>query len=85
MMATVNALGIAQVSLHYAWPHIRDGRLEVMLAGQLQSGSREMVLLYPHRAFIAERVRAVVDFLLQELAKVESLQVTVERLDPYKA
>ena len=85
MIAAIDGFGIAQVGLHYAWPHIRDGRLKVMLAGQLKSGTREMVLLYPHRAFIAERVRAMVDFLQQELAKVESLQVTMGQLDAYRA
>lgn len=84
MIAAADGLGIAQVGLHYAWPLIRQGRLRILLADQLRSTSREMVLLYPHRALIAARVRATIDFLMQEFGKIESLHVSAADLDAYR-
>lgn len=84
MIAAADGLGIAQVGLHYAWPLIREGRLRVLLGNRLRSASREIVLLYPHRALIAARVRATIDFLVQEFGKIESLHVKVADLTAYR-
>lgn len=85
MIAAVDGLGIAQIGLHYAWPLIREGRLRILLADQLRSASREMVLLYPHRALIAARVRATIDFLVREFGKIESLHVKAADLVAYRS
>ncbi|MBB3356915.1 MULTISPECIES: LysR family transcriptional regulator [unclassified Novosphingobium] len=84
MIAAADGLGIAQVGLHYAWPLIREGRLRILLGNRLRSASREMVLLYPHRALIAARVRATIDFLVQEFGKIESLHVKAADLTAYR-
>ncbi|WP_448954702.1 LysR family transcriptional regulator [Labrys neptuniae] len=83
VIIAASGLGIAQAGLHYAWPYLRSGQLKVVLAGYLDSGSREMVLLYPHRALIAARVRATVDFLAQGLAKMEALRVGLGDVGAY--
>jgi hypothetical protein len=54
---------------------LKKGRLKVLLAAQHHSGPREVALQYPHRALIAPRVRATVDYLLEGLAKIEALHV----------
>ena len=78
-------LGVAQVGVHHAWRYLRQGRLKLVLAEHHDAGAREMALQYPHRALVAPRVRATVDFLLQELAKIEALQVKPEDLRAYWA
>jgi DNA-binding transcriptional LysR family regulator len=57
-------VGIAQISLSHAWPHLLAGRLKVLLHAQHAPGEREVVLFYPHRQFLAPRVRVVVDALM---------------------
>ncbi len=56
--------GIAQCGLYHALPHLRAGRLRLLLADRHDAGTREFVLVYPHRQFLAPRVRVVVDALL---------------------
>ncbi|WP_206243687.1 LysR family transcriptional regulator [Novosphingobium terrae] len=85
MLAAVDGLGIAQVGLHYAWPLIRAGRLRILLPEQRHATAREMVLLYPHRALIAARVRATIDFLMEEFGTIEALHVTDRDLTAFLA
>lgn len=80
-----SGLGVAQVGVHHAWRYLREGRLKLVLAEHHDAGAREMALQYPHRALVAPRVRATVDLLLQELGKVEALQVRPEDLRAYRA
>ena len=79
-LATVEAaaagVGIAQVGAHHAWRYLQAGRLKSLLARHHDSGKLAMALQYPHRALMAPRVRVTVDYLLAELAKIESLHVT---------
>ncbi|MDE2088265.1 MAG: LysR family transcriptional regulator, partial [Xanthomonadaceae bacterium] len=56
--------GIAQCGLYHALPQLRSGRLKLLLADTHEAGAREFVLVYPHRQFLAPRVRVVVDGLL---------------------
>jgi DNA-binding transcriptional LysR family regulator len=72
--AAVLGLGIARVSTHFAWPHLKAGRLKVVLHSQTDPGKREMSLHYAHRQHLAPRIRAVVDFLLEAFAQDASLQ-----------
>lgn len=83
--AAVLGMGIAQVGVHTAWPYLRDGRLQVVLQDAHDPGKYEMVLQYPHRALIAPRVRATVDYLLDAFAEDESLHVALDRLGDYAA
>jgi len=83
--AAVLGVGVAQVGVHHAWDHVRDGRLKVLLPDQHDAGERELALQYPHRALLAPRVRVTVDFLLEKLAQSEALHVPPERLREFAA
>ncbi|MBV8634693.1 MAG: LysR family transcriptional regulator [Burkholderiaceae bacterium] len=78
--AAVRGIGIAQVGVHHAWHHLREGRLKILLADLHISGEREMALQYPHRALVAPRVRVTVEFLLQKLGEIEALRMPPEAL-----
>jgi DNA-binding transcriptional LysR family regulator len=65
--------GIAQAGLHHALPYLRSGRLKLLLPNLHQPGTREIVLHYPHRAYLAPRVRVVVDGLLAHFAQAADL------------
>jgi DNA-binding transcriptional LysR family regulator len=56
--------GIVQAGLYHALPYLRSGRLKLLLAGLHDPGAREVILHYPHRLYLAPRVRVVVDALL---------------------
>ncbi len=68
--------GIAQVGLHHAIPLLRAGRLKAVLTDWHDAGNREIVLHYPHRQYLAPRVRVTVDGLLAGLANNEDLHAT---------
>jgi DNA-binding transcriptional LysR family regulator len=69
--------GICQTGLWHALPHLREGRLKLVLNAQHDAGDREIVLHYPHRQFLSARVRTVIDALLAHFATAEALHVTV--------
>lgn len=68
-------LGITQVWIHHAWSHLRSGNLKVVPLGLHDPGSYEMVMQFPHRALMAPRVRATIDYLLAAFAQDEELHV----------
>jgi DNA-binding transcriptional LysR family regulator len=70
--------GIAQCGLLHVLPFLRSGRLKLLLVDRHEAGDREFVLLYPHRQYLAPRVRAVVDGLLAHFAAAEDLHVRPE-------
>jgi DNA-binding transcriptional LysR family regulator len=72
--------GIAQVGLHHAMPYLRSGRLKAVLTALHDPGEREIVLHYPHRQYLAPRVRVTVDALLAGLADNADLQATRDAL-----
>jgi DNA-binding transcriptional LysR family regulator len=72
--------GIAQVGLHHAMPHLRSKRLKVVLRDLHDAGEREIVLHYPHRLYLAPRVRVTVDALLAGLARNRDLQARPDAL-----
>ncbi|AUH01918.1 LysR family transcriptional regulator [Prodigiosinella confusarubida] len=76
-------MGIAQVGVHHAWKHLSSGTLKVLLLGQHDPGSYEMVMQYPHRALMAPRVRATIDYLLAVFAKDDALHVSQMALAAY--
>lgn len=77
--------GIAQTGLHHALPFLRSGRLKLVMLGLHDSGERETVLHYPHRQFLAPRVRVVVDALLEQFAKAEDLHLLPRDVAQYAA
>jgi len=72
--------GIVQAGLHHALPFLRSGRLKLLLVDQHDPGEREVVLHYPHRRYLAPRVRVVVDTLLAQLGPPSDLHMTVRDL-----
>ena len=74
--------GIAQAGLHHAMPHLRAGRLKVVLHEQHDASEREIVLHYPHRLYLAPRVRVTVDALLAGLAGNRDLHAQPDTLPP---
>ncbi len=56
--------GVVQAGLYHALPYLRSGRLKLVLGACHEPGTREFVLHYPHRLYLAPRVRVVVDALL---------------------
>lgn len=54
--------------------------LKVVLRDHHDPGSYEMALQYPHRALMAPRVRAVLDYLTEALAQDQSLHVPLDEL-----
>jgi DNA-binding transcriptional LysR family regulator len=69
--------GIVQSGLHHALPYLRSGRLQLLLADLHDAGTREIVVHYPHRQYLAPRVRVVVDTLLAHFADSADLHITV--------
>ena len=63
-------------SLPHGWPLLRSGGLKALLLDEHHPGARKLVLQFPHRALIAPRVRATVDYLAEGLAANEDLQVS---------
>ena len=72
--AALLGLGIGGVALHHALPYLRDGQLKVLLHPAFQPALREVALQYPHRANLAPRVRAVVEYLLATFEANADLQ-----------
>jgi DNA-binding transcriptional LysR family regulator len=70
--------GVAQVALHHALPHLRAGRLKLILTETHDGGERDYLLHYPHRQFLAPRVRVVVATLLDAFREAKDLGVTVD-------
>ena len=74
--------GIAQCGLYQALPSLQAGRLKAVLADTHDAGPREFVLVYPHRQFLAPRVRVVVDALLAHFRETAALHVMPVDLPP---
>lgn len=83
--AAVLDMGIAQVGLNHAWQLIQSGALKVVLPKLHEPSAAEIALHYPHRALLAPRVKATVDFLLKTLKANPALLVTPKQLGPYWA
>lgn len=83
--AACRDVGIAEVGVHLAWPHLVSGALKVVLHRAHDPGSYEMVIQYPHRALVAPRVRATVDYLLESFANTPELHLALSRLTAYAA
>lgn len=69
--------GIVQAGLHHALPFLRSGRLKLLFPGLHDPGTREIVVHYPHRLYLAPRVRVVVDALLAGFAASPDLHLSV--------
>lgn len=64
---TMSGFGIGNLPSLLVGPAIRDGRLEALLE-DFQPASSPIFALYPHRTYLAVKVRTFVDFLMRELS-----------------
>jgi DNA-binding transcriptional LysR family regulator len=80
VQAALSGLGIAQVGVHHAWPYLQAGALKVVLSECHYPGTYEMALQYPHRALLAPRVRATIEYLLEVFSRDEALHVPLDAL-----
>ncbi|EEZ0185415.1 LysR family transcriptional regulator, partial [Escherichia coli] len=83
IQAACLGMGIAQVGVHHALESLRSGKLKTVLLGQHDPGSYELVIQYPHRALIAPRVRATVEYLLAAFKQDESIHYSLDELQHY--
>ncbi|QCP49835.1 LysR family transcriptional regulator [Trinickia violacea] len=83
--AACDSVGIAQVGVHLAWEHLRSGELKIVLHRYHQPGNYEMVMQYPHRALLAPRVQATLDYLQEAFSEDKRLHVPRDALDAYVA
>ncbi|GAB4062851.1 LysR family transcriptional regulator [Uliginosibacterium sediminicola] len=81
----VAGMGIAEVGVHHAWPHLQSGALKLLLLKAHHPGNFEMTLQYPHRALVAPRVRVTVEYLLDAFAQREELHVPFSALRQFEA
>lgn len=84
-LAAAAGLGVARVSLHFAWPLLQAGKLKVVLNQYNDPGNREMVIHYPHREYIAPRIKAYVEFCLANLKTEPSLQARTKDLVQFES
>ena len=84
LQAALSGLGIAQVGVRIAYRHLEQGKLHTVLWGQYDPGNYEMVIQYPHRSFIAPRVKATVDYLLKHFADDATLHIPLKQLEGYE-
>lgn len=84
VQAACLGLGIAQVGVHHALEYLQSGDLHVVLFGKHDPGRYQMVIQYPHRALIAPRVKATVDYLLAAFNQDPSLHVPLEKLADFQ-
>jgi DNA-binding transcriptional LysR family regulator len=68
--------GIVQGGLYHALPYLRSGRLLLLLSDSHDAGTREFVLHYAHRQYLAPRVRVVVDALLAHFRAAADLHLS---------
>jgi DNA-binding transcriptional LysR family regulator len=85
VQGALSGLGIAQVGVHHIWPHLQAGALKVVLGECHHPGTYEMVLQYPHRALLAPRVRATIEYLLDAFSRDDALHVPLDALGAYLA
>ncbi|TOP86011.1 LysR family transcriptional regulator [Vibrio parahaemolyticus] len=84
VQAAVEGIGITQVGVHHAIHALKEGKLNVVLLEQHDPGNYELVIQYPHRALIAPRVKATVEYLLASFKNDKSLHFPIELLAQYK-
>lgn len=82
--AACQGLGIAQVGVHNALKHLKSGALKAVLTEEHDPGDYTLAIQYPHRALIAPRVRATVDYLLETFRADERLHFPAARLKMFR-
>lgn len=60
-------MGVAVLSSRIAVPYLRAGTMKVVLPDVRLSRDAEVYLEYPHRQFMARKVRVLLDFLFEQI------------------
>lgn len=76
--AALMHMGIARLGRHHAHAPLQRGDLVEVLPRQQVPNEAGMAIFYPHRAGLAPRVRVLVEFLIVQFAKEESLQIATK-------
>jgi DNA-binding transcriptional LysR family regulator len=76
--AALMHMGIARLGRHHAHAALQRGDLVEVLSRQQVANEASMAIFYPHRVGLAPRVRVLVDFLLAQFAKDESLHASAK-------
>ncbi len=79
LQAALQSQGLICAPLPQLMPAIRAGQLQVVLADCIES-KFQAYLHYPNRHNIPKRVRLLIDFLLQELAKSTDLHDSMQQI-----
>jgi len=85
IQAACDGVGVTNIGVHLAWPHLLSGSLKVVLHRYHHPGTYQMVMQYPHRALLAPRVQATLDYLQEKFAENETLHVPLRALEAYSA
>ena len=72
--------GIVQAGVYAAIPYLRTSRLKLLMPKLHDAGTRQFVIHYPHRRYLAPRVRVVVDALLAHFGRLRELQLGINEL-----
>lgn len=83
LQAAVDSMGIAETGLYLAWEQLKQGKLKLVLFDQHDAGDFQMMIQYPHRVLVAQRVKAVADFIQDTLKAHEGLNVSSAQLREY--
>lgn len=81
----VAGAGIAQAGIYHVAAYLRQGLLKVLLPERHLPGERQIVLHYPHRQYLAPRVRVTVDHLLEHCLAASDLHLSKADLAPWVA
>lgn len=85
LQAAIDSVGITETGVYLAWENLKQGRLKLVLFDQHDPGDFQMMIQYPHRVLVAQRVKAVADFIQQTLKTNEGLNVTTLQMSECSA
>lgn len=73
MKAVVSGIGIGEVPYYLLKSYLKTGKIKQLLPKWHYVGDYKLVMLYPHRSLLAKRVSSVIDFLVKELRKYNTV------------
>lgn len=81
--AALDGLGIAQTGVLPAWEHLCRGDLKIVIHHQHISDKYKMVMQYPHRTRLANRVKVTLDHLAEAFASNPRLHIPIDQLQHF--
>lgn len=83
--AVTLGMGVSFFSLHLVLPHLRSGKLKLLLPEYRVRTRNEIHVVYPHREYLTLKVRAFIDFLSERLTSDPDLRIAPSSLAPFVA